>query len=244
MRSASPRARRARPSATTPSTWKNFWRTRATSNSRCWPTVRATPSIWANATARYSAATFEFLYENGEFYFIEMNTRLQVEHPVTEMIAGVDVVKEQLKIAAGQPLSFRQKDIKFHGHAIECRINAEDAATFVPSPGMVTLYHPPGGPGIRVDSHLYSGYAVPPDYDSMIGKLIAFGDDRGAALARMRTALTEMVVDGIKTNILLHRDILVLTAFLAGVTIIHFLEIMLNIWGICGVDSPPQPSPC
>jgi len=177
------------------------------------------------------AGTFEFLYENGEFYFIEMNTRLQVEHPVTEMITGVDVVKEQLKIAAGQPLSFRQKDIKFHGHAIECRINAEDAATFVPSPGMVTLYHPPGGPGIRVDSHLYSGYAVPPYYDSMIGKLIAYGDDRDAALARMRTALTEMVVEGIKTNILLHRDILNDVSFQRGGTNIHYLEKKLKISG-------------
>ena len=177
------------------------------------------------------AGTFEFLYEDGEFYFIEMNTRLQVEHPVTEMITGIDIVKEQLKIAAGQPLSFRQKDIRFQGHAIECRINAEDPATFVPSPGTVTLYHPPGGPGIRVDSHLYSGYSVPPYYDSMIGKLIAFGDDRDAALARMRTALTEMVVEGIKTNTLLHRDILNDIAFQAGGINIHYLEKKLKISG-------------
>ncbi len=170
------------------------------------------------------AGTFEFLYENEEFYFIEMNTRLQVEHPVTEMITGVDIVKEQLRIAAGEPLSYKQKDIHFRGHAIECRINAEDPKNFTPSPGTISLYHPPGGPGIRVDSHLYSGYTVPPHYDSMIGKIIAYGDDREKALARMRTALTEMVVEGIKTNILLHRDILNDGAFQAGGTNIHFLE--------------------
>jgi acetyl-CoA carboxylase biotin carboxylase subunit len=170
------------------------------------------------------AGTFEFLYENGQFYFIEMNTRLQVEHPVTEMITGIDIVKEQLKIAAGETLSFKQRDVVFTGHAIECRINAEDPKTFTPSPGMVNLYHPPGGPGVRVDSHLYTGYSVPPFYDSMIGKLIAYGNERDHALARMRTALTEIVVEGIKTNVPLHRDLLSDGAFQAGGTNIHFLE--------------------
>lgn len=170
------------------------------------------------------AGTFEFLYEDGHFYFIEMNTRLQVEHPVTEMITGIDIVKEQLKIAAGEPLSYKQKDITFNGHAIECRINAEDPKTFTPSPGTITLYHPPGGPGVRVDSHLYTGYTVPPFYDSMIGKLIAYADNREGALARMRTALTEIVVEGIKTNVPLHREILGDGAFQAGGTNIHFLE--------------------
>ncbi len=170
------------------------------------------------------AGTFEFLYEDGNFYFIEMNTRLQVEHPVTEIITGIDIVKEQLKIAAGEPLSYKQKDIVFQGHAIECRINAEDPKTFTPSPGTVSLYHPPGGPGVRVDTHIYTGYTVPPYYDSMIGKLIAFGDDRHMALARMRTALTEIVVEGIKTNVALHRDILGEGAFQTGGTNIHFLE--------------------
>ena len=174
------------------------------------------------------AGTFEFLYENGHFYFIEMNTRLQVEHPVTEMITGIDIVKEQLKIAAGEPLSYKQKDITFYGHAMECRINAEDPKTFIPSPGTVNLYHPPGGPGIRVDSHLYTGYTVPPYYDSMIGKLVAYGDDRDMALARMRTALTEIVVEGIKTNVLLHRDILDNSTFQEGGTNIHFLERQLK----------------
>jgi acetyl-CoA carboxylase biotin carboxylase subunit len=174
------------------------------------------------------AGTFEFLYEDGNFYFIEMNTRLQVEHPVTEMITGIDIVKEQLKIAAGEPLSFKQKDIVFYGHAMECRINAEDPKTFTPSPGTISLYHPPGGPGIRVDTHLYTGYTVPPYYDSMIGKLIAFGDDRDMALARMRTALTEIVVEGIKTNVPLHRDILSDGTFQAGGTNIHFLEQQLK----------------
>jgi acetyl-CoA carboxylase biotin carboxylase subunit len=177
------------------------------------------------------AGTFEFLYEDGHFYFIEMNTRLQVEHPVTEMITGIDIVKEQLKIAAGEPLSYKQKDIVFYGHAMECRINAEDPKTFAPSPGTVSLYHPPGGPGVRVDSHLYTGYTVPPYYDSMIGKLIAYGDDRDMALARMRTALTEIVVEGIKTNIPLHRDILSNGAFQAGGTNIHFLEQQLKSQG-------------
>ena len=170
------------------------------------------------------AGTFEFLYQDGQFYFIEMNTRLQVEHPVTEMITGIDIVKEQLMIAAGGALSFKQKDVSFHGHAVECRINAEDPVNFTPSPGTVNLYHSPGGPGVRVDSHLYTGYRVPPYYDSMIGKLITYGDNRELALARMRTALTEMVVEGIKTNIPLHRDLLSDSAFQLGGTNIHFLE--------------------
>ena len=147
------------------------------------------------------AGTFEFLYENGEFYFIEMNTRVQVEHPVTEMITGVDIVKEQLRVASGEPLLLKQSDIKIQGHALECRINAEDARTFMPSPGRIDQLHFPGGPGIRVDSHIYSGYTVPPYYDSMIGKLIAYGDTRDSALARMRIALREMVIEGIKTNL-------------------------------------------
>jgi len=170
------------------------------------------------------AGTFEFLYQDGQFYFIEMNTRLQVEHPVTEMITGIDIVKEQLMIAAGGALSFKQKDVSFHGHAVECRINAEDPVNFTPSPGTINLYHSPGGPGVRVDSHLYTGYRVPPYYDSMIGKLITYGDNRELALARMRTALTEMVVEGIKTNIPLHRDLLSDSAFQLGGTNIHFLE--------------------
>jgi acetyl-CoA carboxylase, biotin carboxylase subunit len=177
------------------------------------------------------AGTFEFLYEDGQFYFIEMNTRLQVEHPVTEMITGIDIVKEQLKIAAGEPLSFKQKEIVFYGHAIECRINAEDPKTFTPSPGTITLYHPPGGPGVRVDTHLYTGYTVPPYYDSMIGKLIAYGDDRDMALARMRTALTEIVVEGIKTNVPLHRELMSDAAYQAGGTNIHFLEKKLKDHG-------------
>jgi len=177
------------------------------------------------------AGTFEFLYEDGHFYFIEMNTRLQVEHPVTEMITGVDIVKEQLMIAAGETLSHKQKDVIFHGHAIECRINAEDPKTFMPSPGTINLYHPAGGPGVRVDSHLYNGYTVPPYYDSMIGKLIASGDDREGALARMRTALTEIVVEGVKTNIPLHRDLLSDAEFKGGGTNIHFLEQKLNNHG-------------
>jgi len=170
------------------------------------------------------AGTFEFLYQDGEFYFIEMNTRLQVEHPVTEMITGIDIVKEQIRIAAGESLSFKQSDVHITGHAIECRINAEDPQNFTPSPGTITRYHPPGGPGIRVDSHIYSGYKVPPFYDSMIGKLIAHGEDRPAAIARMRMALTEIIVEGIKTNIPLHRDIVHDAAFRAGGTNIHYLE--------------------
>lgn len=168
--------------------------------------------------------TFEFLYQDGKFYFIEMNTRLQVEHPVTEMVTGVDLVKEQLLVAAGEKLSLRQQDIQMHGHAIECRINAEDPKNFTPSPGTVTHYHPPGGPGVRVDSHLYSGYRVPPYYDSMIGKVIVYGNDRAMAIARMRTALSEIVIEGIKTNVPLHRDIFVDAAFQAGGTNIHYLE--------------------
>ncbi|MDE2088995.1 MAG: acetyl-CoA carboxylase biotin carboxylase subunit [Gammaproteobacteria bacterium] len=175
------------------------------------------------------AGTFEFLYQDGKFYFIEMNTRVQVEHPVTEFITGVDIVKEQLRIAAGEPLSFRQKDVVFHGHAVECRINAEDPQTFIPSPGTITQYHAPGGPGIRVDSHIYNGYAVPPYYDSLLAKLIAYGDTRTSALARMRMALLEIVVDGIKTNIPLHQDIFDDAAFQAGGTNIHYLERKLGL---------------
>jgi acetyl-CoA carboxylase biotin carboxylase subunit len=170
------------------------------------------------------AGTFEFLYENGEFFFIEMNTRVQVEHPVTELISGVDIVQEQIRIAAGEKLGIKQKDIQFRGHAIECRINAEDPYTFVPSPGRITLFHIPGGPGIRVDSHVYQNYVVPPYYDSMIGKLIAYGATREQAIARMRTALSEMVVEGIKTNVPLHQDLLSDAAFLQGGTSIHYLE--------------------
>jgi acetyl-CoA carboxylase biotin carboxylase subunit len=175
------------------------------------------------------AGTFEFLYENGEFYFIEMNTRVQVEHPVTEMITGVDIVKEQLLIASGEPLSYKQSDIKIRGHAMECRINAEDPKTFMPSPGQITLYHAPGGPGIRVDSHVYNNYKVPPYYDSMIGKIIAFGDNRETAMARMRVALSEMIVDGIKTNIPLHKDIMTDAGFVAGGVNIHYLEKKLGL---------------
>ncbi len=175
------------------------------------------------------AGTFEFLYENGEFYFIEMNTRLQVEHPVTEFITGVDLVREQLRVAAGLPLSFTQTDIKISGHAIECRINAEDPKTFMPSPGPIETYHAPGGPGVRVDSHIYSGYTVPPYYDSMIGKLITYGNTRDIAIARMDTALNEMVIGGIKTNIDLQKDIISDNAFKAGGTNIHYLEKKLGL---------------
>jgi acetyl-CoA carboxylase biotin carboxylase subunit len=176
-----------------------------------------------------SAGTFEFLYENGEFYFIEMNTRVQVEHPVTELITGVDIVKEQLRIAAGERLTFRQEDIRINGHAIEARICAEDARTFTPSPGKVDVWHAPGGPGIRVDSHLYSGYTVPPYYDSLVAKVIAHGDTRRSANARLHNALTEMVVDGIKTNIPLHLEICQDAAFQAGGTDIHYLENRLRV---------------
>ena len=170
------------------------------------------------------AGTFEFLYENGEFFFIEMNTRVQVEHPVTELITGIDIVQEQVRIAAGEKLSFRQKDIRLKGHAIECRLNAEDPYTFVPSPGRITVYHVPGGPGIRVDSHVYQNYVVPQYYDSMIGKLIAYGATREQAIARMKTALSEMVVEGIKTNVPLHQDLMRDAAFVQGGTSIHYLE--------------------
>lgn len=170
------------------------------------------------------AGTFEFLYENGEFFFIEMNTRIQVEHPVTEAITGIDLVQEQLRVAAGQPLSVKQKDMVIHGHAIECRINAEDPFTFVPSPGRVTQFHTPGGPGIRVDSHMYQNCTVPPYYDSLIAKIIAYGDTRAQALARMRIALSEMVVEGIKTNIPLHQELLNDPGFIEGGTSIHYLE--------------------
>jgi acetyl-CoA carboxylase biotin carboxylase subunit len=170
------------------------------------------------------AGTFEFLYQEGEFFFIEMNTRIQVEHPVTEMITGIDIVQEQIHVAAGQKLRFRQKDIEVRGHAIECRINAEDPYRFTPSPGKITSYHPPGGPGIRVDSHVYQGYTVPPNYDSMVGKLIAYGATREQAIARMRIALSEMVVEGILTNLPLHRDLLNDTRFLRGGVSIHYLE--------------------
>jgi acetyl-CoA carboxylase biotin carboxylase subunit len=175
------------------------------------------------------AGTFEFLYENNEFYFIEMNTRIQVEHPVTEQISGIDIVQTQLRVAAGEKLAFTQKDIRLHGHAIECRINAEDPHNFMPSPGRLTAFHMPGGPGIRVDTHAYHGYMVPPHYDSMIGKLIAYGDTREQAIARMRIALSEMVVEGIKTNIPLHIDLMHDEAFQKGGTSIHYLEHKLGI---------------
>ncbi len=175
------------------------------------------------------AGTFEFLYENKEFFFIEMNTRVQVEHPVTELITGVDIVKEQLRIADGQALSFAQSDIKIRGHAIECRINAEDPRSFVPCPGTITHFHAPGGPGIRLDSHIYSSYKVPPYYDSLIAKVIAYGENRETALARMRNALDEMIVEGIKTNQSLHQDILRGNAFQKGVVNIHYLEQWLNL---------------
>ncbi len=170
------------------------------------------------------AGTFEFLYENDEFFFIEMNTRVQVEHPVTEMITGIDIVQEQIKIAAGQKLSFRQRDVIFRGHAIECRLNAEDPFKFTPSPGRIQSWHMPGGPGIRVDSHAYSGYMVPPNYDSMIGKLIAYGATREQAIRRMRIALSEMVIDGIQTNVPLHRELMLDSKFVEGGTSIHYLE--------------------
>jgi acetyl-CoA carboxylase biotin carboxylase subunit len=170
------------------------------------------------------AGTFEFLYENGEFYFIEMNTRIQVEHPVTELITGIDLVQQQILIAAGEKFTLRQKDIGFKGHAVECRINAEDPFTFVPSPGRITNWHTPGGPGVRIDSHAFNGYFVPPHYDSMIAKVITYGATREQAIARMNIALSEMVVEGIKTNIPLHRELMVDGKFIAGGTSIHYLE--------------------
>jgi acetyl-CoA carboxylase biotin carboxylase subunit len=176
-----------------------------------------------------SAGTFEFLYQDEEFYFIEMNTRLQVEHPVTEMVTGVDIVREQLRIAGGESLELKQEDIVVRGHAVECRINAEDPKSFMPSPGLIQLWHAPGGPGVRMDSHIYSGYRVPPYYDSLIGKLITHGNDRATAIARMRNALTEIVVEGIKTNIPLHQEIFQHSAFQKGGTDIHYLEKRLGL---------------
>jgi acetyl-CoA carboxylase biotin carboxylase subunit len=170
------------------------------------------------------AGTFEFLYENDEFYFIEMNTRIQVEHPVTELITGIDLVQQQIRVAAGEKFTLRQRDISFKGHALECRINAEDPFTFVPSPGRVTNWHTPGGPGVRIDSHVFNGYFVPPHYDSMIAKVITYGDTREQAVARMNIAFSEMVVEGIKTNIPLHRELMVDGRFMAGGTSIHYLE--------------------
>src|SRR5712675_1905826 len=170
------------------------------------------------------AGTFEFLYEEGEFYFIEMNTRIQVEHPVTEMITGVDIVQEQIYVASGEGLSVRQKDIEIRGHALECRINAEDPFRFTPSPGRITSYHPPGGPGIRVDTHIYQGYTVPPNYDSLIGKVIAYGEDRDQAIRRMRIALSEMAIEGIQTNIPLHQELLLDNRVIKGGVNIHYLE--------------------
>jgi acetyl-CoA carboxylase biotin carboxylase subunit len=170
------------------------------------------------------AGTFEFLYDNDEFYFIEMNTRVQVEHPVTEVITGVDIVQEQIRVAAGMKLKLRQKDVVKKGHAIECRINAENPYTFVPSPGRITQYHVAGGPGIRYDSHVYSNYYVPPYYDSLVGKLIAYGDNREQAIARMRVALSEMVIEGIQTNIPLHQELMNDAAFMRGGVSIHYLE--------------------
>ena len=175
------------------------------------------------------AGTFEFLYEDGRFYFIEMNTRLQVEHPVTELVTGIDIVKTQLRIAAGETLPFAQDDVRIRGHAVECRINAEHPTTFRPSPGMISLFHAPGGPGIRLDSHIYSGYEVPPYYDSMIGKLVAHGETRDFAIARVVTALEEIVIDGIDTNIALHRELCRDAAFLAGGTGIGYLERKLGL---------------
>ena len=179
------------------------------------------------------AGTMEFLYEpdskgGGKFYFIEMNTRIQVEHPVTEMVTNVDLIKAQLRIAAGEPLRLRQEDIRWRGHSVECRINAEDPRRFTPSPGLITKYHAPGGPGIRLDSHIYMGYTVPPNYDSMIGKLIAYGSSRESAIARMRTALSEMIIEGIQTNVPLQRRILDDAEFIAGTHHIHYLEAMLE----------------
>jgi len=188
--------------------------------------------ICADACVRigyHGAGTFEFLYENGDFYFIEMNTRIQVEHTISEQISGIDLVAEQIKIAAGEPLSFTQDDIVLNGHAIECRINAEDAKTFMPSPGKITHYHAPGGIGIRMDSHVYSGYSVPPNYDSMIGKLISYGPTRESAIARMLTALNEIGIEGIKTNVALQQDIMNDANFQEGGTNIHYLEKKLGL---------------
>ena len=175
------------------------------------------------------AGTFEFLFEDNQFFFMEMNTRVQVEHPVTEMVTGMDIVKEQILIASGEPLRYRQEDIELSGHAIECRLNAEHPETFIPSPGRIEEFHAPGGPGIRMETHIYSGYVVPPYYDSMIGKLIAHGEDRASAIARMCNALRETVIDGINTNIPLQRQILKDAAFQAGGANIHYLEKKLGM---------------
>ena len=177
------------------------------------------------------AGTFEFLYEDGQFFFIEMNTRVQVEHPVTEMVTGIDIVKEQLLIAGGEKLSITQQDVKIVGHAFECRINAEDSSTFMPSPGKITAYHAPGGNGVRVDSHIYAGYTVPPHYDSLIGKIITFGKDRSSALLRMASALDELHIEGIKTNTELQRDLVSDAEFLKGSVNIHYLEKKLALQG-------------
>jgi len=174
------------------------------------------------------AGTFEFLFEKGEFYFIEMNTRVQVEHPVTEMITGIDIVQAQIRIASGQKLPFKQRDIQFRGHAVECRINAEHPYKFSPSPGRITQFHVPGGPGIRVDSHVYANYLVPPNYDSLVGKVIAWADTREQAIAKMRIALSEMIVEGIETNLPLHQELMLDSAFLRGGTSIHYLEEKLS----------------
>jgi acetyl-CoA carboxylase biotin carboxylase subunit len=170
------------------------------------------------------AGTFEFLFEKDEFYFIEMNTRVQVEHPVTEMITGIDIVQAQIRVAAGQKLPFKQRDVQFRGHAIECRINAEHPYKFTPSPGRIASFHVPGGPGIRVDSHVYANYFVPPHYDSLIGKVIAWADTREQAIAKMRIALSEMIVEGIQTNLPLHQELMLDSAFVRGGTNIHYLE--------------------
>jgi acetyl-CoA carboxylase biotin carboxylase subunit len=175
------------------------------------------------------AGTFEFLLQDDEFYFIEVNARVQVEHPVTELVTGIDIVQQQLRIASGEKLAYRQKDIALRGHAIECRVNAEDPETFVPSPGCIKQFHQPGGPGIRVDSHIYNNYTVPPYYDSLIAKLIAYGDTRELAIARMRVALSEMVIEGIKTNITMHERVLADAAFQSGGVNIHYLENMLGL---------------
>ena len=192
------------------------------------PSIRETMGarcVKASREINYrGAGTFEFLYQDDEFYFIEMNTRVQVEHPVTEAITGVDIVKEQLRIAGGETLNYGQEDIRVNGHAVECRLNAEDPETFLPSPGTIAFYHPPGGPGIRMDTHIYEGYQVPPYYDSMIGKLIAHGESREFAFARISNALNEIVIDGIKTNIPLHREMFADSAFRAGGIDIHYLE--------------------
>jgi len=175
------------------------------------------------------AGTFEFLFEDGRFYFIEMNTRIQVEHPVTEMVTGIDIVKEQILIAAGEKLRYGQEDVQIRGHAIECRINAEDSETFIPSPGLITEFHAPGGPGIRMETHIYRGYRVPPHYDSMIGKLVAHGESRSSAISRMCNSLRETVIEGINTNINLQRRILLDAAFQAGGANIHYLEKKLGM---------------